>query len=164
MLEFEGIDPNLILEAIEKPAGKKTRAEKQNEKGKSVAAAVRNPCGKKVVASVHALGMRVRTYKVKIRMARKDDSVGDPCNVELMEYADYQKLEKQLLAERPADQSALTQFFPTGKKKKDSAVADAVANAEPMEEQEQADDAAEEQEQEQEQADDGEDVDDGKEK
>ena len=133
MLVFEGIDPNLIFEAIEKPSGKKTRAEKLAEKGKSVAAAVRNPSSKKVVASVHALGMRVRTYKVKIREARKDESTGDPCNVELIEYEDYLKLEKQLLAERPADQSALTQFFPAGKKKKDSVGADAAAN-EAMEE------------------------------
>jgi hypothetical protein len=150
MLVFEGIDPNLIFEAIEKPSGKKTRAEKLAEKGKSVAAAVRNPSSKKVVASVHALGMRVRTYKIKIREARKDESTGDPCNVELIEYEDYLKLEKQMLAERPADQSALTQFFPVGKKKKkkDSASADAEVEQEEAEEQQVEEDAADGEEEE----------------
>jgi hypothetical protein len=140
MLEFDGVDPHLIVQILEKPAAKKTRAEKQSKKGKSAGANLRNPTGKKVVTSVNALGKRVRAYKLKIRAARKEDVTGDPSYVELMEYADCQKLEKELVAERPADQSALTQFFAIGKKKKNI---DAVANSESMEEQEEAEDGEE---------------------
>jgi hypothetical protein len=115
LLEFEGCD-STVFKDKDKPASQMTRADKVN------------PLGKQVVASVNAMGKRVHAFKVKIHAVSGLEKVGrDETDTPLMECSDFARLQKLAVeGSRPANQTAISNFFKGKGKKKVSGESDAV--------------------------------------